>query len=167
MSRNVFYRWKRRYDDEGLEGLKDRSSAPLYCPTVTDPDVVEKIVDRWERIVLTRAAPIETWIRSQSAQNRATSPARRGPSQNCLCATHMFPEAGTTLSNSIGPPWYSPGFSASAALSCAGPGVTTGASVGGTHSSTRARSVCGVGVNRCCGDTGCLRSRAWCGRSPL
>ena len=31
ISRNVFYRWKRRYEDEGLEGLKDRSSAPLYC----------------------------------------------------------------------------------------------------------------------------------------
>jgi transposase len=43
-SRNVFYRWKCRYEDEGLEGLKDRSSAPLYCPTVTHPDVVEKII---------------------------------------------------------------------------------------------------------------------------
>jgi len=42
ISRNVFYRWKRRYEEEGLEGLKDRSSAPLYCPTVTDPDIVEK-----------------------------------------------------------------------------------------------------------------------------
>ena len=44
ISRNVFYRWKRRYDDEGLEGLKDRSSAPLHCPTVTEPEVVEKII---------------------------------------------------------------------------------------------------------------------------
>lgn len=30
ISRNIFYRWKRRYEDEGLEGLKDRSSAPLH-----------------------------------------------------------------------------------------------------------------------------------------
>jgi transposase len=44
ISRNVFYRWKRRYEGEGLDGLKDRSSAPLYCPTVTHPDVVEKII---------------------------------------------------------------------------------------------------------------------------
>jgi transposase len=44
ISRNVFYRWKRLYEDEGLEGLKDRSSAPLYCPTVTHPEVVEKII---------------------------------------------------------------------------------------------------------------------------
>jgi transposase-like protein len=44
ISRNVFYRWKRRYEDEGLDGLKDRSSAPLHCPTVTQPEVVEKII---------------------------------------------------------------------------------------------------------------------------
>jgi transposase len=44
ISRNVFYRWKRRYEDGGLEGLKDRSSAPLLCPTITHPDVVEKII---------------------------------------------------------------------------------------------------------------------------
>lgn len=43
-SRNVFYRWKRRYEDEGLEGLKDRSSAPLHSPTITQPEVVEKII---------------------------------------------------------------------------------------------------------------------------
>jgi transposase-like protein len=49
ISRNVFYRWKRRYEDEGLEGLKDRSSAPLYCPTVTHPDVVEKIIHLRQR----------------------------------------------------------------------------------------------------------------------
>lgn len=27
ISRTVFYRWKRRYEEEGLDGLKDRSSA--------------------------------------------------------------------------------------------------------------------------------------------
>jgi transposase len=44
ISRNVFYRRKRRYEDEGLDGLKDRSSAPLLCATITHPDVVEKII---------------------------------------------------------------------------------------------------------------------------
>lgn len=34
ISRKVFYRWKRRYEDEGLEGLKDRSSRPVTSPTV-------------------------------------------------------------------------------------------------------------------------------------
>jgi transposase len=41
ISRNIFYRWKRLYEDEGVEGLKDRSSAPLHCPPVTQPEVVE------------------------------------------------------------------------------------------------------------------------------
>lgn len=27
ISRNIFYRWKRRYEDEGLEGLNDGPSA--------------------------------------------------------------------------------------------------------------------------------------------
>ncbi|WIY00595.1 helix-turn-helix domain-containing protein [Amycolatopsis mongoliensis] len=44
ISRTVFHRWKHRYEDEGIDGLKDRSSAPLCCPTITPPDVVEKIV---------------------------------------------------------------------------------------------------------------------------
>lgn len=44
ISRNIFYRWKRRWEDEGLDGLKDRSSAPLHCPTITHPQVAEKII---------------------------------------------------------------------------------------------------------------------------
>lgn len=44
ISRNIFYRWKRRYEEEGLEGLKDRSSAPHHCPTVTQPEVVGKVI---------------------------------------------------------------------------------------------------------------------------
>lgn len=37
ISRNVFYRWKRRYEDEGLESLRDRSSAPLSSPRTACP----------------------------------------------------------------------------------------------------------------------------------
>jgi hypothetical protein len=44
ISRNIFYRWKRRWGGEGLDGLKDCSSAPLHCPTITHPEVVEKII---------------------------------------------------------------------------------------------------------------------------
>jgi hypothetical protein len=40
----VFHRWKRRYEDEGIDGLKDRSSAPLHCPASTPAEVVEKII---------------------------------------------------------------------------------------------------------------------------
>ena len=44
ISRNVFYTWKRRYDDEGLEGLRDRSSAPHNSPNATPTEVVGKII---------------------------------------------------------------------------------------------------------------------------
>ncbi|MDH6123077.1 transposase InsO family protein [Kitasatospora sp. GAS204A] len=44
ISRNCFYRWQRRYREEGIEGLRDRSSAPHHSPNATDADVVNKIV---------------------------------------------------------------------------------------------------------------------------
>lgn len=33
-----------RYEDEGLDGLKDRSSAPMHCPNATSPEVIARIV---------------------------------------------------------------------------------------------------------------------------
>lgn len=44
ISRQVFYRWKRRYEDEGLDGLRDRSSKPHRSPKATEVDIVGKIV---------------------------------------------------------------------------------------------------------------------------
>jgi transposase len=44
ISRNCYYKWLRRYEQEGFEGLKDRSSAPHNSPKATQADVVEKIL---------------------------------------------------------------------------------------------------------------------------
>ncbi|MFG2123898.1 helix-turn-helix domain-containing protein [Streptomyces sp. NPDC048710] len=44
ISRQRFYTWCRRYEAEGLDGLKDRSSAPHHTPHATAGDVVEKIL---------------------------------------------------------------------------------------------------------------------------
>ncbi len=44
ISRNCYYKWLRRYEAEGFEGLKDRSSAPHHMPTATSAEVVEKIL---------------------------------------------------------------------------------------------------------------------------
>ena len=63
------------------------------------------LTGRWERTVLSRVPPARTWIRSQSAQIRAVIPARWVPIQNCRLVTHMFPDGGTTRSNSTGPPF--------------------------------------------------------------
>ena len=35
ISRQVFYVWYRRYETEGLAGLRDRSTRPAHCPHET------------------------------------------------------------------------------------------------------------------------------------
>lgn len=44
ISRQVYYRWKNRYEEQGLDGLKDRSSRPHYSPRTTEVDLVAKII---------------------------------------------------------------------------------------------------------------------------
>src|SRR5437764_14734146 len=44
VARQSFYTWKRRYEELGLEGLKDRSRRPKTSPRATHADVVGKIL---------------------------------------------------------------------------------------------------------------------------
>ncbi len=44
ISRQCFYTWQRRYEAEGLDGLRDRSSWPHFSPLAKRTDVVGKIV---------------------------------------------------------------------------------------------------------------------------
>ena len=44
ISRECYYRWLRRYEADGLQGLKDRSHRPHHSPQATQAEVVEKIV---------------------------------------------------------------------------------------------------------------------------
>ena len=44
ISRQIFYTWKRRYDAQGLDGLRDRSSRPHLSPGTTRTEVVGKII---------------------------------------------------------------------------------------------------------------------------
>jgi transposase InsO family protein len=44
LSRQCAYKWWRRYCDEGVEGLRDRSSRPLSCPHQTPARVERRIV---------------------------------------------------------------------------------------------------------------------------
>jgi transposase len=44
ISRQCYYGWLRRYEADGLDGLKDRSSRPHHSPRVTQAEVIEKIV---------------------------------------------------------------------------------------------------------------------------
>jgi transposase-like protein len=44
ISRQAYYRWKRRYDSHGEAGLADRSSRPPRSPGATRPEVVSKVL---------------------------------------------------------------------------------------------------------------------------
>jgi len=44
ITRQTFYRWLRRYEEKGLEGLRDRSRRPHYSPNATSAEVVGKII---------------------------------------------------------------------------------------------------------------------------
>jgi len=44
ISRQVFYTWLRRYQADGVAGLRDRSKRPLTCPHETPAEVVAKII---------------------------------------------------------------------------------------------------------------------------
>jgi transposase len=52
--RQCYYTWRRRFDEDGFDGLKDRSSVPRHQPTKTDPEIIEKIL--WP----TAAVPLRT-----------------------------------------------------------------------------------------------------------
>ncbi len=44
ITRQVYYKWLRRYEEGGLEGLRDRSRRPHVSPNATKAEVVGKIV---------------------------------------------------------------------------------------------------------------------------
>jgi transposase InsO family protein len=44
ISRPTFYKWRNRYEEKGLEGLRDRSSRPHHCPHSANAEVVGKII---------------------------------------------------------------------------------------------------------------------------
>ena len=44
ISRTRFYRWQRRYEEQGLAGLRDKSRRPHTSPTATTAEVVGKVV---------------------------------------------------------------------------------------------------------------------------
>src|SRR5271166_3782503 len=44
ISRQVYYRWLRRYQEQGIDGLRDLSRRPHHSPNATHVDVVGKIL---------------------------------------------------------------------------------------------------------------------------
>jgi transposase len=44
ISRQTYYFWYRRYEEHGIEGLRDRSKRPFTSPRATHNEVVAKIL---------------------------------------------------------------------------------------------------------------------------
>ncbi|MEV6340546.1 helix-turn-helix domain-containing protein [Nocardia vinacea] len=44
ISRQIYYTWLRRYETEGVDGLRDRSRRPRTSPNATRAEVIEKII---------------------------------------------------------------------------------------------------------------------------
>jgi len=44
ITRTTFYRWYRRYQNDGLEGLKDLSRRQFHSPHATRPEIIAKII---------------------------------------------------------------------------------------------------------------------------
>jgi transposase-like protein len=44
ITRQTFYKWARRYAEEGANGLRDRSRRPLSSPQATSVEVVGKVI---------------------------------------------------------------------------------------------------------------------------
>ena len=44
ITRQTFYIWLRRFEEKGLEGLRDKSSRPHVSPNATNAEVVGKII---------------------------------------------------------------------------------------------------------------------------
>ena len=45
ISRKTGYKWKRRYEEAGIEGLRDLSRAPHVCPHRTPDHVVKDLLE--------------------------------------------------------------------------------------------------------------------------
>jgi transposase len=65
--RQVYYTWLRRYETEGVNGLRERSKRPRTSPNATQAEAIEKIIP----CTASRSAPVRC---NPSAITTATLP---------------------------------------------------------------------------------------------
>src|SRR5512142_2664577 len=63
ISRETGYRWWRRYEEDGLEGLKERSRKPRRSPHATPPDIVERLIEARQQRPRWSARKLLAWLR--------------------------------------------------------------------------------------------------------
>src|ERR1700682_4678218 len=87
ISRHTYYRWLRRYQELGPEGLRERSRRPLVCPHATKAEVVGKILHLRQHYHLARPRLSPALLYETGAANdawhisstRAPHPVIEGP----------------------------------------------------------------------------------------
>ena len=89
VSRQCAHRWVKRFDEEGVGGLEDRSSRPRRSPSATDPRTVAQVLKKRRelsgrsRAALDRGAPgprthdLEDPAPTRGAQDRRVRPDHR------------------------------------------------------------------------------------------
>src|SRR3974390_3293134 len=88
VSRRIGYKWLARYQEMGVEGLIDRSRAPLHCPHALTPEIAERC------LAVRRAHPtwgpvkVKEWL-----ERRA--PRTRWPALSTIAA--LFDREGLTV----------------------------------------------------------------------
>ena len=70
VSRKTIYKWAERYDTMGLDGLKDRPSAPLTRPRATSPEIVDYILAAKSRHVKWGPRKLVVWLKNQYPEKK-------------------------------------------------------------------------------------------------
>jgi transposase InsO family protein len=71
VSRRCGYKWRARYQQHGLEGLRDRSRAPRKHSNQISAEMEEKIVQVRGKFTRWGAAKVQTWLREQPRRRPA------------------------------------------------------------------------------------------------
>lgn len=66
ISRPTGYKWAQRFEEEGLEGLKERSRAPLLSPQETETEVQELLIRARKRHPSWGPRKLKAWLEDQA-----------------------------------------------------------------------------------------------------
>lgn len=78
VSRKTCYKWLRRHDEEGLDGLRERSRAPLSCPHRTEADLEDAIIAYRTRFPMMGPKKIIARLRELEPHRRWPCPSAAG-----------------------------------------------------------------------------------------
>ncbi len=78
ISRTAGYGWLRRFEEDGAEGLRDRSHAPHFSPHAVSEDIVARIVEVRSRHPTWGPKKIRAWLQRREPQGLWPAPSTIG-----------------------------------------------------------------------------------------